>query len=148
MVSMMRQSIGPSISADMGTVCPVTSGRIGVQLASDEVLVHRVTPCDDARVHRRVVGSWAIVLGSAAAMCWLLSYSWLLGAVLPMEGLGSLPVSPWLVAELMAIPLGLGAAVLAGVAVRTGRDERQPGARLAGWGGGLVAVLATLSVLA
>lgn len=69
----------------------------------------------------------AITLSLVAVAFWLLSYSWLLGLVLPAdvstktlpeETLTRLGVSPWLVAELVAIPTGLGGAVLGLLALR------------------------------
>jgi hypothetical protein len=52
-----------------------------------------------------------VTLGVTAVTAWLLSYSWLLGVVLPMPAL-DLAVSPWLVAEILAVIAGAGAAAV------------------------------------
>ncbi len=101
----------------------------------------------NADMERTSLGSSAILLAAAAVAFWLLSYSWLLGYLIPMEGAGDLPVSPWLVAELAAIPLGCCAVVVA-VAALGQTGTRRTGVRAAAWAGGLAALLALLSVAA
>lgn len=87
-----------------------------------------------------------MVLAALAVALWLLSYSWLLGFLLPQEAQPTFAVSPWLLAELAAIPLGFLAVLLAVVAMRSSGDRRRR-VRVAAWGGGVAAALSLLSVL-
>ena len=86
-----------------------------------------------------------MALAVAALVLWLLSYSWLLGALLPREAQPTFEVSPWLLAELGAIPLGVLAVILAVVAVRVAGDARRH-VRVWAWVGGAAAALSLLSV--
>ncbi len=97
-------------------------------------------------MRRTPLGTAAIVLTVAAVACWLFSYSWLLGGLIPMDALVASPVSPWLLGELAAIPLGGGALVLAVIDLRRRGRPRSAGVRAAGWAGGLAALLSLLSV--
>ncbi|GAA4409676.1 hypothetical protein GCM10023168_28620 [Fodinibacter luteus] len=94
-------------------------------------------------------------LSTAAAACWLASYSWVLGLIVPADVLAlvipmalllTLNISPWLVAEIAAILLGLAAAGVAVRVVGEKRDGRRKAALLAGVGGAAVALLSFLSL--
>lgn len=107
-------------------------------------------------MRRTVTGTVAIALSMVAVALWLLSYSWLLGLVLPAdvstrilseETLNRLGVSPWLVVEVAAIPVGLGGSFLGLLAVRSGVDSRRRWLRAASVLGAAVALLCSASLL-
>lgn len=104
---------------------------------------------------KSTTGTAAITLSVVAVACWLLSYSWLLGLVLPAdvaaailseETLARMRVSPWLVAEVVAIPTGLAGAGLGAWAVRRRVDRRRKAIRAAAVAGAVVAVLSFVSL--
>lgn len=108
-------------------------------------------------MRRTVTGTVAIALSMVAVALWLLSYSWLLGLVLPAdvstrilseETLSRLGVSPWLVVEVAAIPVGLGGSLLGLLAVRSGVDSRRKWLRAASVLGAGAALLCLASLLA
>ncbi|WP_210508481.1 hypothetical protein [Naasia sp. SYSU D00057] len=96
-------------------------------------------------MRRSRAGSVSVVLAVAALVLWLLSYSWLLGFLLPPEAQPTFEVSPWLLAELAAIPLGASAVILAVLAIRAAKDGRRR-VRVWAWVGGAAAALSLLSV--
>jgi hypothetical protein len=91
-------------------------------------------------------GRTALALGVVAVIAWLMSYSWLLGAVIPVPEI-EYAVSPWLVSEIVAVLVGLAAVVVALVGARgmTGMRRR---ARVGAVMGGVAATLAMLSLAA
>ncbi|WP_210480255.1 hypothetical protein [Naasia sp. SYSU D00948] len=97
-------------------------------------------------MRRTPLGTASIVLAVAAVALWLFSYSWILGGLIPMDALVGLPVSPWLVGEVAAIPLGTCAVVLAVLDLRRRRGSPRAGVRGAAWAGGLAALLSLISV--
>ena len=106
-------------------------------------------------MNRTTAGEVVFALSMAAAACWLASYSWVLGLivpedvlflVIPLAPLLSLNISPWLVAELAAILLGLAAAGVAVRVVNEKRDGHRRAAILAGLGGTAVALLSFFSL--
>lgn len=116
-------------------VRPVHAWATGVDrpLARDES--RSVSPSTE-----RVV----VALGWIAVVAWLASYSWLLGAVLPMQDV-HVTTSPWLVAEVVAALVGAAAVVVA----MAGSVEGAPVTRRARAGavmGGAAAALALLSL--
>ena len=107
-------------------------------------------------MNRTSTGTVALALSAVAVVFWLLSYSWLLGLVLPQdvvdavlseERLDRLGVSPWLVAELAAIPTGFVAAVLGAWAVARKQDSRRVPIRVMSIAAAVVAVLALVEAV-
>jgi hypothetical protein len=88
----------------------------------------------------------ALTLGIVAVVAWLMSYSWLLGAIIPMPDI-PFAVSPWLLAELVAVLVGFSAVVvaLAGAGGFRGMSRRAGAGAVMG---GLAAALALLSLTA
>ena len=84
------------------------------------------------------------MLGALAVAAWLASYSWLLGAVIPMQGLDFSP-SPWLIAEVVAVVVGAAAVVVALAGSVDGVRVRRR-ARVGAVMGGVAATLALLSL--
>ncbi|WP_207454515.1 hypothetical protein [Desertivibrio insolitus] len=84
-----------------------------------------------------------VALGVAAVVSWALSYSWLIGVVVPMPAF-EYEVSPWLVVEIAAVVLGVAAVVVALVAAGRGGTSRR--ARVWAWIGGAAALLAGVSL--
>jgi hypothetical protein len=92
----------------------------------------------------RVAERAVVVLGRVALIAWLASYSWLLGAVIPMDGI-DLAVSPSLVAGSVALVVGATAVAVA----LAGSVEGMPVTRRARAGavmGGAVAALSLPSL--
>lgn len=94
----------------------------------------------------------ALVLGVTSAAAWLLSYSWLLWAVLPLpwpEGTEEVSpwLSPWFVAEVAAVVLGLAALAVA-LASRPAGGRMSRRGRTGAVLGGAAACLALLSLAA
>lgn len=87
-----------------------------------------------------------LAVGVAAVIAWMLSYSWLLGAVIPLGDV-RFAVSPWLVAEVAPVVLG-GAAVTAGLMARVDGGRMGRRARTGAVLGGVAAGLALLSLAA
>lgn len=87
----------------------------------------------------------SIALAVAGVVCWLASYSWMIGLVPPTEALFP-GRSPWWVAEVAAVPLGAGALVLGLIAARGAEGPARRRARTAAFAGGAAAALAALSL--
>lgn len=96
-------------------------------------------------MNKRAEGA-VLMLGLVAAIAWLASYSWMLGAVIPMQNL-EYRVSPWLVSEIVAVVVGAVAVLVALAVSRKGAPwsaRSRTGAIL----GGGAAVLSLLSLAA
>ena len=88
----------------------------------------------------------AMVLALLCVVCWLASYSWLLGLEPPTRAV--LPeASPWWVAEAVAVPLGVGAVVLGTWGARTASGLERRVSCAAAIVAGVAAALASLSLL-
>ena len=85
-------------------------------------------------------------LALTGLVCWLASYSWLVGLEPPTRWL--FPArSPWWVAEVAAVPTGAAALVLGLLAARDGRGAERRRARTAAFVvGGTAAALSALSI--
>lgn len=92
---------------------------------------------------RSGVDRLVVALGLAAVIAWLLSYSWLIGVLVPMPEF-EYTVSPWLVVEIAAVVLGIAAVLVALVAAARGGTSRR--ARVWAWIGGAAALLAGVSL--
>ncbi|WP_127129204.1 hypothetical protein [Georgenia sp. SYP-B2076] len=92
------------------------------------------------------VARWTVALAAASVVCWLLSFSWVLGGAIPVGVPAGWRVSPWVVAELAAIPLGVAAAVCGAVELGNSASPGRRWITLAAWAGGFAALLATIGV--
>lgn len=89
---------------------------------------------------------WApIGLAVAGVLCWLASYSWVIGLEPPTGGLFP-GRSGWWVAEAVAVPLGGAALVLGVLAARGAEGPARRRARTAAFVGGAAAALSALSL--
>lgn len=84
-----------------------------------------------------------VVLGVLAVVAWLGSYSWLLGAWIPMGDV-DFSTSPWLVSEVVALIVGAAAVLVALAGSVQGATSRR--ARIWAVSGGVAAALSGLSL--
>lgn len=87
----------------------------------------------------------SIGLALAGVVCWLASYSWMVGLEPPTERLFP-GRSPWWVAEVAAVPLGAAACVLGLLAAREAEGPDRRRARTAALVGAAAAALSALSI--
>ena len=93
------------------------------------------------------VARWTLTLAFASVVCWLLSFSWLLGGAVPVGVPTGWRVSPWLIAQLAAIPLGVAAVVCGAVELDVVGPHRR-WVIASAWAGGLAALFSMLGVAA
>jgi hypothetical protein len=87
----------------------------------------------------------SIALAVAGVVCWLASYSWMVGLEPPTSGLFP-GRSAWWVAEVAAVPLGSAALVLGLLAARGSQGPARRRARMAAFAGGAAGGLSALSI--